>query len=98
MYKPFSNAKSKCNKWYDYEMNISPYEKDKPIHYEFTSFPAAQFAKQFGLSEIMPALCNVDYKSMELIRAKLVRSGTCVDTDKCDYTIRGDKDKYVDEH
>lgn len=39
MYKAFSNAKSKCDKWYDYEMNISPYEKDKPIHYEFTSCP-----------------------------------------------------------
>lgn len=98
MYKAFASAKSACDKWHDYEMNVTPYEKDKPIYYEFTACPAAEFAKQFGLTEIMPALCNVDYKSMELISAKLIRTGTCVDGDKCDYTICGDKDEYISAH
>ena len=98
MYKAFSSAKKKCDRWHDYEMNVSPYEKDKPIYYEFTACPAAQFAQQFSLTEIMPALCNVDYKSMEAIRAKLVRTGTCVDGDKCDYVICGDKDEYASAH
>ena len=98
MYKAFCSAKRGCDKWHDYEMNVAPYEKGKPIYYEFTACPAAEFAKQFGLTEIMPALCNVDYKSMELIRAKLVRTGTCVDGDKCDYTICGSADEYLAVH
>ena len=60
--------------------------------------PVVEFAKQFGLTEIMPALCNVDYASMELIGAKLIRKGTCVDGDKCDYTICGDKDEFCKLH
>lgn len=98
MYKAFRTAKSKCDKWGDYKMSVSQYSSDKPIYYEFTSCPAAEFAKQFGLTEIMPALCNVDYASMELIKAKLIRKGTCVDCEKCDYTICGDKDEYVKLH
>ena len=98
MYKAFISAEKKCNQWCDYKMKVYPYENNKPIYYEFTSCPAAQFAKQFGLTEIMPALCNVDYKSMELIHAKLIRTKTCVDEDKCDYTICGDKDEYISAH
>lgn len=98
MYKSFLRAKSACDKWHDYEMNVAPFESGKPIYYEFTACPAAQFAKQFGFEDIMPALCNVDFKSMELIRAKLVRKGTCVDSDRCDYTICGDEDEYAKQH
>ena len=71
---------------------------NKPIYYEFTACPAAEFAKRFGFTDIMPALCNVDYASMELLHAKLVRTTTCVDGCRCDYTICGDKDPYVKEH
>lgn len=46
----------------------------------------------------MPALCNVDYTSMELIHARLVRMSTCTDGCKCDYAICGDRDPYLDEH
>ncbi len=42
----------------------------------------------------MPALCNVDYASMELIHARLVRTTACVDGCRCDYTICGGKDPY----
>ncbi len=50
------------------------------------------------LTDIMPALCNVDYASMELLHARLVRTTTCVDGCRCDYTICGDKDPYLKEH
>ena len=73
-------------------------ENSKPIYYEFTACPAAEFAKQFGFADIMPALCNVDYASMELLHAKLVRTTTCVDGCRCDYTICGDQDPYAKEH
>ena len=61
-------------------------------------YPEAEFAKQFGFTDIMPALCNVDYASMELLHARLVRTTTCVDGCRCDYTICGDQDPYAKEH
>ena len=70
----------------------------KPIYYEFTSCPTAEFAIRHGLTDIMPALCNVDYASMELLHAKLIRATTCVNGCRCDYTICGDQDPYVKEH
>ena len=79
-------------------MSVAPYETDKSIYYEFTACPAAEFAIKHGLTDIMPALCNVDYASMELLHAKLIRATTCVNGCRCDYTICGDQDPYVKEH
>ena len=98
IYRAFLKAKDKCDKWHDYEMRVSPYEKDKPIYYEFISCPVAEFAKEHGLEDIMGALCNVDYAAMECLNAKLVRTTTCANGIKCDYTICGDKDSYLKEH
>lgn len=99
MHFAFMNAKKKCDKWGDYEMNVAPFEKDKPIYYEFTACPAAEFAKKHGLEEVMPALCNVDFAAMELIGARLVRKTTCSNGCKCDYTICGSRDEeYLKAH
>ena len=98
MYKAFTRAKSACDKWHDYEMHVAPFDRSQPIYYEFTACPASEFAKQFGLEEIMPALCNVDYASMELIHARLIRRTTCSNGCKCDYTICGDRDEYCKLH
>ena len=98
MYQAFTSAKAGCDRWHDYEMKVAPYEKDKPIYYEFTACPAAEFAIKHGLTDIMPALCNVDFASMELIHARLVRTTTCANGCKCDYTICGDRDEYLKAH
>lgn len=98
MYKAFKTAEKKCNKWNDYQMKVKPFDKNEPIYYEFTKCPVAEFAKQYNLLEVMPALCNPDYKAMELIHAKLVRTTTCSNGDKCDYTIYGDKDDRLNDH
>ena len=98
MHKAFLSAKNNCDKWHDYEMMVAPYERNKPIYYEFTACPVAEFAKKYGLTDIMPALCNVDYASMELLHARLVRTTTCVNGDKCDYVICGDQDPYLKKH
>ncbi len=98
MYKAFTSAKKGCDRWHDYEMEVADYDKSKPIYYEFTACPAAEFAQKYGLTEIMPALCNVDYASMELIHAKLIRRTTCANGCKCDYTVCGDKDEYIKKH
>lgn len=98
MYKSFLNAKKQCDKWNDYEMYVAPFDKDEPIYYEFKRCPVAEFAKKNNLLEVMPALCNPDYMAMELIKAKLVRKNTCSNGNKCDYTICGNKDKYLNNH
>ncbi len=98
LHKAFKISKKKCDVWHDYEMQVSPYEKGEPIRYEFTRCPVAEFAKQHGLTEIMPAMCNPDYKAMELIRARLIRTTTCANGDRCDYAICGDNDDYVKNH
>ena len=56
MYRAFSTAQKHCDTWHDYEMDVTPYENSKPIYYEFTACPAAEFAKRFGFTDIMPAL------------------------------------------
>ena len=98
MYKSFRNARKQCEKWHDYQMNVAPFDKDQPIYYEFTACPAAEFARQHDLLEVMPALCNPDYAAMELIHARLVRRTTCANGCRCDYTICGDKDPYLCDH
>ncbi len=98
MYKAFQNAKKQCDKWGDFKMNVASFSPNKPIYYEFTSCPTAEFAKKHDLLEVMPALCNPDFEAMECIHAKLVRTTTCSNGDKCDYTIVGDKDPYLKEH
>ena len=98
LYCAFRIAKRQCDRWGDFQMNVAPFEKGKPIYYEFTACPTAEFAKQHGLLEVMPALCNPDFTSMELIGAKLVRKTTCANGCKCDYTICGDQDPYLKEH
>ena len=98
MYRAFQNAKKQCDKWGDFQMNLAPYDKDAPIYYEFTACPTAEFAKKHGLLEVMPALCNPDFQGMELIHARLVRKFTCSNGCKCDYTICGDQDDYLQAH
>ena len=98
LYRAFLNAKKQCDKWGDFQMNVAPFDPDKPIYYEFTACPTAEFAKKYDLLEVMPALCNPDFVSMELLHAKLIRKTTCSNGCKCDYTICGDQDPYCKEH
>ena len=98
LYRAFCNAKKQCDKWGDFEMHVAPYRKGKPIYYEFTACPTAEFAKKHDLLEVMPALCNPDYEAMELIGARLVRTTTCANGCKCDYTICGSRDNYLKDH
>ena len=79
-------------------MHVAPYDPDGPIYYTFTACPTAEFARQFGLLEVMPALCSPDYAAMELLRARLVRRTTCSNGCRCDYTICGDGDAWCQEY
>lgn len=98
MYRAFRNAGRQCDKWGDFEMKVAPFERGKPIYYEFTTCPTAEFAAKHGLLEVMPAFCNPDYEAMECLHARLVRKTTCANGDRCDYTIVGDRDPYLESH
>ena len=98
LYRAFLRAKKRCDRWGDYDMSLAPYDENKHIYYEFTACPTAEFAKKHGLMEVMPALCNGDYDAMALLHARLVRTSTCSNGCKCDYTICGDRDEYIKKH
>ena len=98
LHRSFQMAKKRCDRWGDFVMHVAPYEADKPIYYEFTRCPTAEFAREHGLLEVMPALCNPDFKGMELLHARLVRTTTCANGCKCDYAICGDRDPSLKEH
>ena len=55
MYKAFTRAKSLCGQWHDYEMDVAPFAPDKPIYYEFTACPAAEFANCADLDSAPPS-------------------------------------------
>ena len=55
MYKAFTRAKSLCDQWHDYEMDVAPFVPDKPIYYEFTACPAAEFANCADLDSAPPS-------------------------------------------
>ncbi len=98
LHRAFLSAEKHCDKWGDYEMEVDPYEKGKPIHYVFHSCPVAEFAKEHGLLELMPAFCNPDYPGLAYMRAKLIRKSTCSNSNICDYLIVGDEDPFAKEH
>lgn len=98
MHRAFLSSKKGCDRWGDYKMSVAPYENDKPLYYEFTACPIAEFVRQHGLLEVMPAFCNPDYAAMELLHARLVRTMTCANGCKCDYAICGDQDEYLKKH
>ena len=65
MYRAFTTAKKRCDAWHDYEMSVAPYDKDKPIDYEFTSCPAAEFAIVWNSSSsVSPHSCCKNCSSL----------------------------------
>ena len=90
MYKAFVRAKSGCDKWHDTRCQLLLM---KPTSLFIMNLRRARqrVAIKHVLTDIMPALCSMDFASMELLHARLVRTTTCVDGCRCDYTICGDK-------
>ena len=46
MYRAFTSAKSACDKWHDYEMNVFPYEEDKPSLLRIRGLPRGRIFHQ----------------------------------------------------
>ena len=91
-------AKTDENRDGGYIMKVEPYNKKEGVRYRFERCPIAEFAKNHGYLNIMPAFCNSDYPAMEYINATLIRKHTCANSDICDYWIVGDKSIEAKEH
>ena len=82
-----------------FRMGYCAYEKeDGVIRYSFTQCPNAEFAKRHHLEDVLPILCNCDHLAMQAIHASLIREGTCLTSDCCDYCIVGDRNPIAAEY
>jgi hypothetical protein len=50
------------------------------------------------MEDVLPVLCNCDHLAMQAIHAALIREGTCVTSDCCDYCILGNKNSNAKEY
>ena len=75
-----------------FRMGSFSYDRENGIiHYSFTQCPNAEFAKRHHMEDVLPVMCNCDHIAMGKLHAALIREGTCVTSDRCDYRIVGDK-------
>ena len=75
------------------------YEEGKgTICYSFTQCPNAEFAKRHHMESVLPVMCNCDHYAMQKLHATLIRKGTCITSDGCDYCIVGDKSPLAAEY
>ena len=75
------------------------YDDEKGIiRYNFTQCPNAEFAKRHHMENVLPLMCNCDHLAMQKLHAVLIREGTCVTADCCDYCIVGDRNPLVKEY
>lgn len=82
-----------------FRMGSCSYDKENGIiRYSFTQCPNAEFAKRHHMEDVLPVLCNCDHLAMQAIHASLIREGTCVTSDCCDYCIVGDKNPMAAEY
>ncbi len=82
-----------------FRMGSCSYDRDNGIiRYSFTQCPNAEFARRHNMEDVLPVLCNCDHMAMQAIHAVLIREGTCVTSDCCDYCIVGDKDPIAEEY
>ena len=62
------------------------------FYYHFTQCPLNTFARKEGYLEVLPIMCDIDYKTAALMHAKLYRDHTLAGSGEvCDYWFVGDK-------
>ena len=77
----------------------APYDKEHhAARYAFTQCPNADFAKSHGLLHVLPLLCNCDYFGISEIHGTLIRTGTCGNSDVCDYCVVGDRNPLAEAY
>ena len=57
------------------------------LAFHFDKCPLAEFAKANGLEEMMPSLCNTEFRVVKELSGELIRRGTVMSGDKCDFCV-----------
>ena len=82
-----------------FRMGFFSYDKKEGIvRYNFTQCPNAEFAKRHHLEDVLPVMCNCDHMAMQKLNGYLIREGTCVTADCCDYCILGSRHPLAKEY
>lgn len=82
-----------------FRMGYSNYDKENMIiRYGFTQCPNAEFAKRHHMEDVLPVMCNCDHIAMQKLHACLIREGTCITSNCCDYCIVGDQNPLAAEY
>ena len=50
------------------------------------------------MEDVLPLMCNCDHLAMRRLHAALIREGTCLTSDHCDYCICGDRNPLAEEY
>ena len=56
------------------------------------------YAKKHGLLHVLPLMYNCDFFGIEQLHGKLIRKGTCGNSDICDYLVVGDRNQLAVEY
>ncbi len=82
-----------------FRMGFYSYDKKQGVvRYSFTQCPNAEFAKRHHMEDALQLMCNCDHMAMRKLHAALIREGTCVTADCCDYCICGDRNPLAGEY
>lgn len=91
----------KNNDWLDkhieykecsWDFNFDESKNKEGFYYYFTKCPINTFAKEQGYLDILPIICDTDFKTAKFMHANLYRESTLAKGGKiCDYLYIGDK-------
>lgn len=77
-----------------WDFNFDENKHRDGYYYHFTQCPLNNFARREGLLDVLPVMCDMDFLTAGLMRAKLHREQTLAGGGKiCDYWYVGDKMK-----
>lgn len=73
---------------YTWDFNLGDTKGDTQICYHFTRCPLNDFAREQGLLEVLPVMCEVDHLMIGTARGRLIRHHTLAEGGPmCDYLI-----------
>ena len=101
IFKKTGELRKKEIKEFPASFRMGSYSFDKRsgvVRYSFTQCPNAEFAKRHHMESVLPLMCNCDHLAMQKLHATLIREGTCVTSDHCNYCIVGDKSPLAAEY
>lgn len=79
-------------KAYSWDFHFDETKHQDGFYYHFTQCPLNTFARKEGYLEVLPIMCDIDYKTAALMHAKLYRDHTLAGGGEvCDYWFVGDK-------